>query len=201
MLKAFEIKKRSDGFWVPADAGIEHVARFMQDDVSTLTQIRYYLFAAVNAAVPGVYSLDWELSQLRTDAFARIDQRSDELIIAGFRFQDVVFSLSNEAQTRYITMMVTADYLSYPLDINSLDDNSKVTLVSADHTRQFCLTALVHVKGVVDSGTLQKDFIRATDDRDVIALFVDPRTPPSAMPQEPGESQSSQSSEEPPPEL
>lgn len=177
-LKPFEIRKRPDGFWVAADPAAEPHARFMQDDESTLSQIRYYLFARVDEAMPGVYALDWEINQVRQEAFARIDARSDALIAAGFRFQDVVFSLSNEAQIRYATMMMMADHLGYPLSINSLDDKNKVELVSADHTRAFCIAALNHVRGVVDSGTVQKDHVRTLMTADELAQYVDPRPEP-----------------------
>lgn len=174
MLKYFEIKRVGD-LWVPADPRVEDLARFQHDEVSSFGQIRAYLFVPVEAAFPGEYALDWPVPQLRADAFVRVDAASDALILNGFSFEGTTFSLTIEAQIRYATMMMLADALPYPLGINSLDDNVCLQLQNGDHTRLFCMTALGYVKGVIDSGTVQKDVVRAMETAAELAAYQDPR--------------------------
>jgi hypothetical protein len=183
-MKYFDIK-RVGNLWVPADPEVEDLARFVQDDQSTMTQIRYYLFAGVEEKMPGIYALDWPIPELRSTAFSRIEQRSGELIQAGFSFEQVIFSLTQEAQIRYTTMMMLADMLPYPLGINSLDDSYCLYLQNGDHTRMFCMAALSYVKLIVDSGTIQKDRVRAMDSADELVRYTDPRPIPEPIPSMP----------------
>ncbi len=132
--------------------------------------------------VPGLLEAfpERSLEDLRADAFRQIDQHSDLLIKGGFFYQDIRFSATLEAQIRYNAMLVLADTLTYPLDINSLDDRDMVSLQSADETRQFVGAALAHVKGVVDSGTREKERVRAMDDYEELETFTDSRRVPEA---------------------
>lgn len=136
---------------------------------------------------PDAPPTDEALARLRADAFSRIDRRSDQLIAAGFDFAGVRFSLSNEAQIRYTNMMMLADKLA-PMDINSLDDTVAITLDSAQMVQGFCLTALSYVKGVVDSGTIEKNRARAMTGYEELTNFVDSRPPPTLVLHEPGTS-------------
>lgn len=129
-----------------------------------------------------------DLDMLRVTAFWKIDQRSDALIAAGFEFNGVVFSCSLEAQIRMNAMLMVADQFVYPLEINALDDRSKGTLHSAQETQMWCLTALQHVKTVVDSGTVEKDKIRNAMDVAFIANYEDPRPLPAYNPYVPNQS-------------
>lgn len=171
----FRIKQRGDLRWVPEAPELADVAYFSDDGVSPPDAIRESLFVAVNNLYPGVYTLELDLVSERDLAFRRIDQRSDELIEAGFPFEGSVFSLSVEAQVRFSTMLMLADALPYPLTINSLDDRSAVDLLNGDHTRAFCMSALGHVKGVVDSGSVQKGLVRDMTDAQAISDYQDPR--------------------------
>lgn len=174
MAKYFEIVRVGD-FWMPADPPARDLARFQQDEVSSFEQIRAYLHVPVETAFPGIYHLDWPVPKLRADAFVRIDATSDELFARGFLFEGIVFSITVEAQIRYATMLMLADALPYPLGINSLDDNDCLYLQNGDHTRGFCMTAMGFVKGVVDSGTVQKDFVRAMETAEELVGYQDPR--------------------------
>ncbi len=127
--------------------------------------------------VPGFYEPPppEDLEALRQDAFAKIDARSQELIKAGFTYRDVVFSASLEAQARYNGMMTFVDALTYPLGINSLDDTVNLNLIDQDDVRGFCLTALGHIKAVVDSGSTQKQRVRDMTEPAQLREYQDPR--------------------------
>jgi len=161
--------------WVPDFPGLGDKAYYADDGTVPYDAIRVSLFEAIDGLYPDTYSLEYDISDLRDEAFLRIDARSDELIKAGFAFEGSVFSLSVEAQVRYTTMLMLADALPYPLAINSLDDRSAVELQSGDHTRAFCMTALGHVKGVVDSGSVQKALVREMTDVAELVAYQDPR--------------------------
>jgi hypothetical protein len=130
-----------------------------------------------------------DLAPLQMEAFKQIDIRSDQLISAGFLYNNVIYSCSVEAQIRYSTMMMLADKFTYPLEINSLNDRDKGTITNADEMYAFCLSALAHVRTVVDSGTVQKDIIRGATEVQTILNYVDPRQPPEPIPYNYGENQ------------
>jgi hypothetical protein len=179
MATSLRVRQREDGAWVADHSELVADGTAYYPDLNaevppTLAEIRQCLFAAIEAAHPGEYTLDFDADYARDDAFKRIDRRSDELIQAGFSFEGSVFSLSVEAQVRFTAMLMLADALPYPLAINSLDDRSAVSLVSGDHTRAFCMAALGHVKGVVDTGSAQKELVRGMGETELLA-YVDPR--------------------------
>ncbi len=129
---------------------------------------------------PPVDLVDLEI--LRMQAFAKIDARSDALIAAGFNFGGIVYSCSLEAQIRMSSMLMVADQFTYPLEINALDDRSKGILNSPQDTQMWALTALQHIKSVVDSGTVEKDRIRNATDVPFLANYEDPRLLPPVNP-------------------
>ena len=116
-----------------------------------------------------------ELDALRQDAFKKIDQRSAELIAKGFTYEGIVFSASLEAQARYNGMMAFIDTLPYPIGINSLDDTENLPLADADAVRAFCMTALVHIKTIVDTGSVEKQRVRDMQDVASLQAYEDPR--------------------------
>lgn len=124
--------------------------------------------------------LDLEL--LRMQAFAKVDARSDALIAAGFEFGGLVYSCSLEAQIRMNAMLMLAADFTYPMEINALDDRSKGFLNSPQETQAWCLTALGHIKNVVDTGTVEKDKIRNSSNVAFIANFEDSRPLPVRNP-------------------
>lgn len=172
----FHIQVRGDRY-VPAHHGYEHIVSHGINDGESMEDIRRQMFDVINAEDmhPGVFHFDKSLQELRDEAFSRIDARSDGLIASGFPFEGSVFSLSVEAQVRYSTMLMLAAALPYPLTINSLDDRTSVDLLSEQHTQAFCMTAMGYVKGVVDSGSVQKSLVREMTDTAELTVYQDPR--------------------------
>ncbi len=128
-----------------------------------------------------------DLDMLRMQAFIKIDARSDALIAAGFEYKGIVYSCSLEAQIRMNAMLMLAANFTYPMEINALDDLTKGILENPQDTQAWCLTALGHIKAVVDSGTVEKDKIRGATDIAYLANFEDPRPMPVRNPYVPVE--------------
>lgn len=189
MPSTFKIKKVTvlqEVHWVPDWPGLENKAFVLDSADMTFEQKRGYLFSLIDQEYPGEFTLDYSMEDAKAQAFVKIDKRSDEYFSAGFEFEGMRFSLTLEAQTRMTAMMMLADQFQYPIGINSLDDLSILYLQNAQHTQAWCGTALYTVKGIVDSGTQQKDFIRAQTDVQTVLNYNDPRPSPVIVP-EPGE--------------
>ena len=127
-----------------------------------------------------------DIPALRQQAFAQIDQRSDQWFAAGFDFDGVRFSLSERAQIRYTNMQIFAEAL-VPLTVNALDDTSAVTFTVADELRNFCMTAMAVVTQIVNDGAEQKEIVRGLQTGEELAAYQDPRPPPTDVPLEPGQ--------------
>lgn len=158
--------------WVPVHPELAFCGRV--DDETPEEQVREALWALVDEQLPGLYTLDYDLEEVRGEVLARIDERSDEML-ESFTFEDVVFSLSPKAQIRYEYMDRKADSLPYPLTINSLDDRSILVLTEPARTHAFCEASTTHVLTVIGSGTQQKDLIRSATTVEELQAYVDPR--------------------------
>lgn len=116
-----------------------------------------------------------DIEVLRLEVIKQVDVTSTALIRQGFEFEGIIFSMSNEAQIRYLAMQSDADYLPYPLPINSKDDSTFLMLQDAAHTIAFCRGAKAHVMGVVGSGHLQKRAVHSLQTPEALGAYVDPR--------------------------
>jgi hypothetical protein len=169
--------------WFEADTGRSATVPGLREALLADSEAR--LAAERVSELQALEPVETTVQRLRARAFAQVDQRSDQLIAAGFDYGGIRFSASLEAQIRYTNMMVLADTLA-PLDCNSLDDSTYLTLPTPDDLRNFCMVALGHVKGIVDSGSAQKEVVRALETAEELTAFVDPRPPPTDVPIEPG---------------
>lgn len=116
-----------------------------------------------------------DIEALRLDVIKQVDIVSTALIRRGFEFEGIIFSMTNEAQIRYLGMQADADFLPYPLPINSKDDSTFLVLYSAEHTLNFCRGAKLHVMSVVGTGTLQKQAVRSMQTAAELSAYHDPR--------------------------
>lgn len=112
---------------------------------------------------------------LRLEVIKQVDIVSTALIRRGFEFEGIIFSMTNEAQIRYLGMQADADFLPYPLPINSKDDSTFLMLTSAEHTLNFCRGAKLHVMGVVATGTIQKQIVRGMQTVQDLSAYEDAR--------------------------
>lgn len=178
MPTTFRVRRKTDSIWTADHPELAGYNLEYFHPAATPQMAREALFPLIEEQQPGDYTLDMSLEDARAEAFAQIDERTTALINAGFVFEGIVFSCSVKAQVRYSTMLMMAGTLPYPLAINSLDDQESLDLVDANHTTGFCLAALNHVKGSVDSGTTQKNAVRAMTEVSDVLGFTDPRAVP-----------------------
>ena len=172
MPTTFKIKKDVNGMWVPDHPNLDICAH--ADDGTDREELRKNLFIPIEEKYPGEYTLEYDLEDLRGEVLSKIDIRSDALL-EGFQYEGITFSLSPKAQIRYEYMDRKADGLTYPLYINSLDDRDMLELQDAEQTREFCHASVMHVLGVVGSGTVQKAFVRDIETIEGLLAYEDPR--------------------------
>lgn len=119
-----------------------------------------------------------ELPSLKQLRYQDIDKRTDELISNGFEFppgSGLVFNLSQESQIRFHGCDYARDLLSYPIQWQTLDDNSQLSVTDATMMHNFFLSAFSALRSLIDSGTaLKKQIADATTKAEVDAV-VDTR--------------------------
>jgi len=176
MPQSFRVRKVPElGQWIPDHPGLDKLTYFVDDGKTSRALIRQALFSNIDGLRPGEYVLDESIDDGRKEVFERIDERTYELIEKGFEHQGIVFSCSERAQIRYNGMLSLSAGLTYPLEINSLDDKQRLTLASAEETVAFCVAAATYVRDQVDSGTtLKQQACEATTQEELDAI-VDTR--------------------------
>jgi hypothetical protein len=127
----------------------------------------------VNDGTIVVLDLD-NFKQLR---FKEIDLRTEELIKQGFSYNNLTFSLSQNAQINILALHETRNdpALTYPIEYSTIDDSAHYDVVDATDLHNMYLTALATKKGWVDSGTALKDSIRAATNEQEVQSIIDNR--------------------------
>lgn len=115
-----------------------------------------------------------EYKQLKCNS---IDQRTAELIELGYTYQGKQFSLSQNAQINILALDEVRNdpAITYPIEYNTIDDLDNYFVVDATDVHNMYLTALATKKGLVDSGTLIKDSIRACTTEAEVDSIIDNR--------------------------
>lgn len=113
----------------------------------------------------------------RRRKMASVDERTVELITTGFSYSGQKFSLSIPAQSKMTAAHQIKDHplFVYPVDWNSVDDNSVYSIQDADDMDAFYLTAIGTIRAYLDSGTSLKDQVRAATTIAEANAVVDPR--------------------------
>ncbi len=117
------------------------------------------------------------LEEYKSVRYNEIDSRTGELITQGFTYQNLVFSLSQNAQINILGLDNTKDdpALTYPIEYSTIDDSDHYYVQNATDLHYMYLTALATKKSYVDSGTLLKDAVRDAIDDDAVLLIIDNR--------------------------
>ena len=82
---------------------------------------------------------------------------------------------SNALVTGTVKDLVTKNYETFPIDLNTLDDEDRHPIADATEVYNIFGTALATKKGYLDSGTALKDLIMACSDEAAVALIIDNR--------------------------
>lgn len=106
---------------------------------------------------------------------AEIDAKTSELIGEGVVEDAKTISLSQEAQTNWVSLHIAASGLSYPYELMSLDDKGVVSFADVAALQAFCVKAIVVTQGHRDTGKDLKKSVNAATTIAELDLVVDNR--------------------------
>lgn len=118
-------------------------------------------------AIDGVVSAhttNQTLDEYKLDKIGQIDLRTQQLVDLGFEYpasSGQMFGLSVSSQLLLLGLVVSKDFLPFPVKYNSLDGLSVISLPNVSEVNNFFGTAVAIVKARQDSGTALKDLVRA----------------------------------------
>jgi hypothetical protein len=117
------------------------------------------------------------LDEYKDVRFKEIDATTFERISLGFSYNNLVFSLSQNAQINILGMDEVRDdpAMTYPIEYSTIDDLAHYTVTDSTDLHNMYLTALGTKKSWVDSGTVLKDAVRAAIDENAVSLIIDNR--------------------------
>lgn len=169
-----------DNQWGPFDADIRNMARFGHDGVTPRSEIVNNLFYAIDQNYPGVYEIDdaVTLADAKAESFAKINQRTLEIVESGFEYQMLRFPCTQLAQIRYLGMHAFREQIAYPLSLSTIDEMATVDMTSATDVLYFCGSCVAHVRAATDSGMSLKNTVRSVTDQTALDFFEDTRTVP-----------------------
>lgn len=106
-----------------------------------------------------------------------VDNRTGELIDAGFTYSSKVFSLSIPSQNKMTAAHQIKDAVAfvYPVVWNTIDDNDTYSITDATDMGNFYMTAIGTIRARLDSGTALKDSVRAAANVAAVDAVVDTR--------------------------
>lgn len=107
------------------------------------------------------------LAGIKSHAFKIIDKACIDGIFAGFEYDSKIFSMSISAQINWSNLMILPE-TSYPLNINTKDDNESISLTYANRAF-FYGSALTHKNNHLQLANTRKSIVREfTTVQDVI---------------------------------
>ena len=118
------------------------------------------------------------LNCLRRRVAERIDAKTRELIVYGFKFDEVEFYMPLEWQFDVLNLYLIKDSLQYPylLKVNSKEDGSCVyyEIKDATHFSSLYTAVFSYIKNVLDEGRRLKDSLKDLS-KDELENWLDPR--------------------------
>ena len=110
----------------------------------------------------------------------RIDEinlKTAELISSGYSWAGKQFPLSTNGQINLLGLVNAAQIgiLTYPIDLNTVDDEDRHPVADATEVYNIFGTALGTKKAYLDSGTTLKEAIMAAVDESAVAAIIDNR--------------------------
>ncbi len=123
-----------------------------------------------------ITEIDW-LDIYKKEKFNQIDKKTQDLILGGYVYAGLRFSLSEDAQTNILALYATKDdpVLTYPVTFNTLDDLGYYEAADASIITAMYYSALATKKGYLDSGTILKNQVRLAATVSQVDLIVDNR--------------------------
>ena len=174
-LAAFDLEELAAEL-ASTDATIERAdhgrVRLLTPPASTTTRADLLVVVAAHTAVPQT------LARAKLRKYAAINARTEELIDLGFEHPAAsgdFFSLSASAQRKMNGAYGARTVMTYPIEVTTLGDASKVSLANVATYENWYHDAVAVVRGHVDSGGALKDQVRAAVDIAAVDAVVDNR--------------------------
>jgi len=104
------------------------------------------------------------MKPVRLQVIEAADWLAKDAIHDGFTYRGKTFSLSERAQITRTAMRQAKDALSYPVVVNTIDDDDTLELVNAAELESFCDAAVLAVRAALDQARRHKDDMRAATD-------------------------------------
>lgn len=113
------------------------------------------------------------LDDKKTEKKQAIDNRTDAIIAAGFEFDGNRFSLSTEAQTNWLGLLILQGMMSWPVGITNSDDNTYSLALA--NLNAFIGTGMTVIATAVGTGRALKVACNAAADQAALDAVVDSR--------------------------
>lgn len=115
------------------------------------------------------------LAEYKAYRIEQINTKTGELVALGYTYKGYTFPLSSNAQDNLLGMITAKDYLTYPINLNNIDDTAIYQIQNVADLTNLYLTALATKKARLDSGTALKSQINAAVDELAVSQIIDNR--------------------------
>lgn len=104
-----------------------------------------------------------------------INERTGVIVAQGYTYNGIVLPLSQNAQINLLGLLTAKDGLTYPVELNSLDDSQRYDIVDANDVVNLYMTALGTKRAALDSGTALKQQIENCTTDIEVSQIIDNR--------------------------
>lgn len=178
----FRMRLRPDDQYEPAHPEAEGLALIWNDPARTYEELRAHLLSLVEEHMPGVYTLEWNVDELRALRLAEVTERTRVLLREGFAYGagGLHFPCDSAAQAYYNLLRIQAApllglTLSYPIVVPTVDDASDVALGNPATLGPFLAAAAAHVRAIRDGDANLKRALRTAQTVAAVQAVVDAR--------------------------
>jgi hypothetical protein len=121
------------------------------------------------------------IEEFKNDAYVAIDLKTERFIAQGIKYEDNIFSSSQNAQLSCHSMILAYQFNMVPengIAWNVLNDKISV-VIKKEEIVKFCTAIIGSVATIKDEGTAEKEKIRNMTSIQDIKNYVDNRTNPN----------------------
>jgi len=104
-----------------------------------------------------------------------IDNRSQILIGKGFTYNNQTFSLSLDAQVKWLGLLVGSSQIQFPYTVPTNDNTETFAIPDVATIQTMYGTAMGTVSSILSSGTTLKALVNAASDIDAVNNIIDSR--------------------------
>lgn len=105
----------------------------------------------------------------------QIEAKTEEVVQRGFLYQGLTFRLLPEDRTNILGLLVSASVMTYPFQIQDIDDAAHVTLTGPADAQAFYAAAMGAVASASMPATLMKQAVMAAATQAAVDAVVDSR--------------------------